>query len=105
MNIHLKPEERLSVLRAEDEFRRWSSLDDERFCILCERKFSGRQVEIGRFANGKHELRCPTEGCNSRPHHWVYPGTPLVSDIVDPDWWNVKKKRAQPLSQPIAFQK
>jgi RNA polymerase sigma-70 factor, ECF subfamily len=92
MNIHLKPEERLSVLRVEDEFRRWGSLDDERLCILCETKFNGRQVEIRRFANGKHELHCPTEACNSRPHQWVYPGTPLVSDIVDPDWGARKEK-------------
>jgi hypothetical protein len=104
MNIHLKPEERLSVLRAEDQFRRWNSLDDERYCIVCERKFNGRQIEIRSFANGKHELRCPTEGCNSRLYQWVYPGTPLVSDIVDPDWWHARKKQARPLCSAIGFQ-
>jgi hypothetical protein len=87
MNVHVKSDERLSIVRAEDQFRRWSSLDDERFCIVCEKKFNGRQIEIRRFANGRYELHCPTEGCNSGPHQWVYPGTPLVSDIVDPDWW------------------
>ena len=87
MNAELKPEDRLSILRAEDQFRRWNSLGDERFCILCEKKFNGHQVEIRRFANGKHELHCPTEACDSGPHQWVYPGTPLISDIVNPDWW------------------
>jgi hypothetical protein len=87
MNAELKPEGRLSILRAEDQFRRWNSLDDERFCILCEKKFNGHRVEIRRFANGKHELHCPTEACDSGPHQWVYPGTPLISDIVNPDWW------------------
>jgi hypothetical protein len=104
MNIHLKPDERLWVLRAEDQCRCWNSLDDERYCIVCERKFSSRQIEIRSFANGKHGLRCPTEGCNSRPHQWVYPGTPVVSDIVDPDWWHAQKKRGWPLSGAIGLQ-
>src|SRR5437588_11616661 len=79
MTSHLKLDDRLSVLRAEDRFRTWSSLDDERLCIICKRKFNGRQVEIRRFGNRKYELRCPTEGCNSRPHLWIYRTTPLVS--------------------------
>ena len=98
MNIHFKSEERLSILRTEDQLRRWQSLDDERLCILCERKFNGRQIEIRRFAKGRYELRCPTEGCTSRPHQWVYPGTPLVSDIVDPDWWNDSGRKLGRLS-------
>jgi len=92
MNTHLKLEDRLSILRTEDQFRRWQSLDDERLCILCERKFNGRQVEVRRFGNGKYELHCPTEACHSGPHQWVYPGTPLISDIVDPDWWSALGK-------------
>ena len=87
MNVHVKADERLSILRAQDQFRKWNSLDDVRFCIVCEKKFNGRQIELQRFGNGRYELHCPTEGCNSRPHQWVYPGTPLVSDIVDPHWW------------------
>jgi hypothetical protein len=98
MNVHLTPEDRLSILRTEDQFRRWNSLDDERFCILCERKFNGRQIEVRSFANGKHELRCPTEGCDSGPHQWVYPGTPLISDIVDPNWWSASGKEPRTLS-------
>jgi hypothetical protein len=95
MNAQLKPEDRLSILRAEDQFRRWNSLDDERFCILCEKKFNGRQIEIRSFANGKLELHCPTEACDSGPHQWVYPGTPLISDIVDPHWWRALGKERQ----------
>jgi hypothetical protein len=98
MNTHLKPEDRLLILRAEDQFRRWNSLDDERVCILCEKKFNGRQVEVRRFANGKHELHCPTEGCDSGPHQWVYPGTPLITDIFDPDWWRALEKEPRTLS-------
>jgi hypothetical protein len=92
MIAHLKLDDRLSILRTEDQFRRWNSLDDERFCIVCERKFNGRQVEVRCFASGKHELHCPTEGCDSGSHQWVYPGTPLISDIVDSDWWSALGK-------------
>jgi len=108
MNAQLTPEDRLSILRTEDQFRRWNSLGDERFCILCEKKFNGRQVEIRRFANGKHELHCPTEACDSGPHQSVYPGTPLISDIVNPDWWRASGKedrRLPGLSGHAGFQR
>jgi hypothetical protein len=98
MNVHLESEDRLSILRTEDQFRRWNSLDDERFCILCEKKFNGHQIEVRSFANGKRELHCPTEGCDSGPHQWVYPGTPLISDIVDPEWWSALRKEPRTLS-------
>ena len=87
MVVHPKLDERLSVLRAEDRFRKWRSLDDERLCIICKRRFNGRQVEIHRVGNRKYELHCPTEGCNSRPHLWIHPATPLVAHVTKSDWW------------------
>ena len=96
MIAHLKLDDRLQVLRAEDRFRNWVSLDDERLCILCKRKFNGRQVEIRRLGNRRYELRCPTEGCNSGPHLWIYPATPLVSHVVKSDWWRVAGKKHEP---------
>jgi hypothetical protein len=104
MNIHLKPEERLSVLRIGDPFRNWNSLDDQRVCTFCERKFNGRQVDVQRLPGGRYKLHCPTLGCPSVPHQWVSPGTPLVSDIINPDWWHARKKQARPLSGAIGFQ-
>jgi hypothetical protein len=95
MITHLKLDDRLSVLRAEDQFRKWRSLDDERLCIICKRKFNGRQVEIRRLRNCKYELHCPTEGCNSRPHLWIYRATPLVSHVIEPDWWRAASKRQE----------
>ena len=89
MIAHLKLDDRLSVLRAEDRFRSWRSLDDERLCVVCKRKFSGRQVAIRRLGNRKFELRCPTEGCSSVPHLWIYPATPLVSYVLESDWWRL----------------
>jgi hypothetical protein len=101
MGAHLKLDDRLSVLRAGDRFRNWRSLDDERLCILCKRKFTGRQVEIRRLRNRKYELRCPTERCNSGPHLWIHAATPLVSHGVESDWWRAggkKRERRTPAS-------
>jgi len=92
MATHLKLDDRLSVLRAEDRFQNWISLDDERVCIICKRKFNGRQIDVRRTGNRKHQLRCPTEGCNSGPRLWVYATTPLVSHVVKADWWRAAGK-------------
>jgi len=87
MSPHLQSDDRLSILRAMDQFRSWSSLDDRRFCILCAKTFTGRQIEITECRGVQYELHCPTQGCNSRPHQWVYPGNPLISDAAYADWW------------------
>jgi hypothetical protein len=95
MIAHLKLDERLVILRLEDRFRNWRSLDDQRLCIICKRKFNGRQVEIRRSGNRKYALRCPTEGCNSRPHLWIHPATPLISHVIESDWWRAADKRQE----------
>ncbi len=92
MIAHLKLDDRLSVLRAEDRFRSWRSLDDERLCVVCKRKFTGRQMEIRRLGNRKYELRCPTDGCNAVPHLWIYPATPLVAYVLELDWYRVARQ-------------
>jgi hypothetical protein len=103
MIAHLKLDDRLSILRAADRFRSWGSLDDERLCVVCKRKFSGRQVEIRRLSNRKYELHCPTHGCNSVPHLWIYPATPLVAYVLELDWYRVAEKEHLPLgSEPRA---
>jgi hypothetical protein len=53
-------------------------------------------VEIRRFSNGRHELRCPTEDCNSGTHLWIYPTTPLVSHVAAPRWWRNGGKQHRP---------
>ncbi len=93
MIVHLKLDDRLVVLRAEDRFRKWRSLEDERLCIICKRKFNGRQVEIRRVANRKYEVHCPTEGCNSRPHLWIFSATPLAAHVIKSDWWRAASKK------------
>ena len=72
----LTAEERLKILRSGDKLRTWSSLDDERLCVLCERRLSGWQIEILRDQGGRYLLKCPTTGCDSFAAHWFYVGNP-----------------------------
>ncbi len=83
---NLNADEKLAALRAADPFRTWSSLDDKRVCFLCERTFTGRQIEITRARRGHYAVRCPTEDCKSSPHEWVYPGNTFTSQTVWHDW-------------------
>ena len=76
--------ERFDLLRDVDTRRRWKSLDDERVCLLCERKFAGRQVEFRRARSGQVELHCPTDGCNATAHEWVHPNDPRVIAARNP---------------------
>jgi hypothetical protein len=89
--MHLPADEKLAVLRAADHDRQWNSLDDKRVCFLCERTMTGRQIEVIRTATEKYILRCPTAGCNSTPHEWVYPGNPYTSEASWHDWKRVMK--------------
>jgi hypothetical protein len=74
MQREIRAEERLEILRAGDKLRTWSSLDDERRCVLCQRTLSGWQVEILRDQRGRYLLKCPTSGCGSFAAHWFYVG-------------------------------
>ncbi len=68
-------DERLAILRKQDNSRSWHSLDDERVCLRCTKVFTGHEIVIATQADERFELRCPTEGCDSIPLHWLYHGT------------------------------
>jgi hypothetical protein len=96
MTAHVNLDDRLTILRAGDRFRKWNSLDDQRVCCVCQRKFKGRQIEIRRFPGGRYKLYCPTLGCPSGPHQWLYPRTSIGSEIDETDWWRADKQSVQP---------
>src|SRR5436190_21356657 len=83
MIAHINLDDRLSILRVEDPSRSWNSLDDQRLCVLCGRKFKGRQVDIRRLPRGKLKLCCPTLGCLSTPQQWR---SAVPSDGVETRW-------------------
>lgn len=79
--------DKLAILQRHDHFRQWNSLDDTRVCVLCEQSFAGHEVLVSREADG-YQLHCPTRGCHSRVHQWIYPGNLVLSDKADADWWS-----------------
>jgi hypothetical protein len=74
MQKHLTSEQRLEILRRADGARKWHSLDDKRGCVVCDRVFTARQIEICRDQRGRYLLQCPTEGCPSTVPDWFYVG-------------------------------
>ena len=63
MSLNPSLVERLEILRAVDQGRRWSSVDEERVCPLCGRSIAGRDIMIRCDRPGHFELHCPTSGC------------------------------------------
>ena len=46
-------------------------IDDKRVCAICERVFSGRQIEITFISKNKgYLLQCPTPECSSNHRDW-----------------------------------
>ena len=71
--VRLSDNEKLETLRLLDQFRAWHSLDEKRYCLVCGKLITGRQIQLdgGTHGNGPLGLNCPTVGCNSIPMDWV----------------------------------
>lgn len=97
---HLAADEKLQALRAADPRQVWESLDEHCTCILCERTFSGRQIEMVADARGGLRPVCPTPGCAGSPNEWVHPGNPLLSKKAWRDWERVLDGKGLPQTSP-----
>jgi hypothetical protein len=77
----LSEEDKLNVLRELDQFREWHSLDEKRYCIVCGKIITGRQIKIagGTRGDGSLRLSCPTERCNSIPMDWALPTDEILA--------------------------
>jgi len=73
--------DKLEVLRRLDQFRQWRSLDEKRYCLVCGKIITGRQIQVagGTRGNGPLRLSCPTERCNSIPMDWVLPTDEIIA--------------------------
>ena len=79
----LSDEEKLGVLRRLDQFRKWYSIEEKRYCLVCGKLISGRQIQVtgGTRGNGPLRLSCPTERCNSIPMDWVLPTDEILAKV------------------------
>ena len=81
--IRLSDNEQLEMLRRLDQFRTWHSLDEKRYCLVCGKVITGRQIQVagGIRGNGRLRLNCPTERCNSIPMDWVLPTDEILAKV------------------------
>ena len=79
--IKLSDQEKLDVLCRLDQFRHWGSLEEKRYCLVCGKIITGRQIRVvgGTRGNGPLRLSCPTERCNSIPMDWVLPTDEIIA--------------------------
>src|SRR5438445_4831136 len=81
--IKLSDVDKLDALRRLDQFRQWGSLDEKRYCLVCGKIITGRQIQVagGTRGNGPLRLSCPTERCNSIPMDWVLPTDEVLAKV------------------------
>ena len=81
--VRLSDNEKLEALSLLDQFRAWHSLDEKRYCLVCGKLISGRQIQLagGTHGNGPLGLNCPTVGCNSIPMDWVLPTDEILARV------------------------
>jgi len=81
--ITLPDTDKLAALCRLDQFRQWRSLDEKRFCLVCGKIITGRQIQVagGTRGNGPLRLSCPTERCNSIPMDWVLPTDEILAKV------------------------
>ncbi len=72
-------DQKLDALRRLDQFRQWRSLDERRYCLVCGKVITGRQIKVADGTLGPMGLSCPTEGCNSIPMDWVLPTNEILA--------------------------
>src|SRR4029453_6072054 len=75
--------DKLAALQRLDQFREWRSLDERRYCLVCGKIITGRQIQVAGGTRGNEPLRlnCPTERCNSIPMDWVLPTDEILARV------------------------
>jgi len=83
--LKLSEQEKLEALQRLDRFRKWRSLDDKRYCLVCSTIITGREIHIIGGTRGAGPLRviCPSDGCHSIPMDWVLPTDEVLAKIAD----------------------
>jgi hypothetical protein len=83
VSTRFSDDEKLEALRQLDQFRQWHSLDDKRYCLVCGKIITGREIQLtgGTRGNGSLRVSCPTDGCNSIAMDWVLPTSEILAKV------------------------
>jgi hypothetical protein len=81
--IILSDADKLEVLQRLDQFRKWRSLDDKRYCLVCCAIITGWEIQLIGGTGGTGPLRaiCSTKGCHSIPMDWVLPTDEVLAKM------------------------
>ena len=81
--IELSDSEKLEILLRLDRFRKWTSLDEKRYCLACGHIIDGRGILVvgGTRGTGPLRLICPTERCHAIAMDWVIPTDRVLAKI------------------------
>ncbi|HLW36179.1 MAG TPA: hypothetical protein VKS98_11015 [Chthoniobacterales bacterium] len=81
--IELSDSEKLEILQRLDRFRKWTSLDEKRYCLACGHIIDGRGILVvgGTRGTGPLRLICPTERCHAIPMDWVIPNDQVLAKM------------------------
>ena len=82
-SLTLTDADKLEALGRLDQFRQWRSLDEKRYCLVCGKIITGRQIQVTgeTRGNGSLSLSCPTELCDSIPMDWVLPTDEIIAKV------------------------
>ncbi|PYL64806.1 MAG: hypothetical protein DMF25_05800 [Verrucomicrobia bacterium] len=81
--IKLSDDDKLEALKRLDQFRKWSSLEEKRYCLVCSSIITGRDIQVIGGTRGMGPLRmiCPSDGCHSIPMDWVRPTDEVLANM------------------------
>jgi hypothetical protein len=73
--IEFPEREKLEVLQRLDRYRKWRSLEEKRYCLVCGKIIAGHDIQVigGNRGTGPLRVICSTPGCHSIPMDWVLP--------------------------------
>jgi hypothetical protein len=84
--IELSDGDKLDVLQRLDQFRKWNSLEEKRYCLVCGSIITGNDIQVIGGTRGAGPLRmvCPSNGCHSIPMDWVRPTDEVLANMAGP---------------------
>jgi hypothetical protein len=81
--IKFPEREKLEVLQRLDRYRKWRSLEEKRYCLVCGKVIAGHDIQVIGGTRGAGPLRviCSTRGCHSIPMDWVLPTDEVLAKM------------------------
>jgi hypothetical protein len=81
--IKFSEREKLDVLQRLDHYRKWRSLEEKRYCLVCGKIIAGHDLQVIGGTRGTGPLRviCSTRGCHSIPMDWVLPTDEVLAKM------------------------